>query len=53
MSETIYKQIEAQALFIRAFHYMYLTELFGDVPFLNKVIKVPTEGLIPRESKRL
>ena len=53
VSETIYKQIEAQALFIRAFHYMYLTELFGDVPFLNKVIKVPTEGLIPRESKKV
>ena len=32
---------------------MYLTELFGDVPFLNKVIKVPTEGLIPRESKKV
>lgn len=53
VSETIYKQIEAQALFIRAFHYMYLTEFFGDVPFLNKVIKVPAEGLLPRESKKV
>lgn len=26
--ETKYNQIEAQALFIRAFHYMYLTELW-------------------------
>lgn len=53
VSEITYKQIEAQALFIRAFHYMYLTELFGDVPFLNKVIKIPAEGLIPRESKKV
>ncbi|MCC8172750.1 MAG: RagB/SusD family nutrient uptake outer membrane protein [Parabacteroides sp.] len=51
--EDKYKQIEAQALFVRAFHYMYLTELFGDVPFLNKVIKTPAEGLIPRESKEV
>lgn len=53
VSENAYKQIEAQALFIRAFHYMYLTEFFGDVPFLDKVIKTPTEGLIPRESKKV
>lgn len=51
--ETKYNQIEAQALFIRAFHYMYLTELWGDVPFLDKVIKTPEEGMIPREEKKV
>lgn len=51
VSESKYKEIEAQALFIRSFHYMYLVELFGDVPFLDKVIKDPSEGLIPRSPK--
>lgn len=53
VEENTYRQIEAQALFIRAFHYMYLTELFGDVPFWDKVINTPAEGLIPRESKKV
>ena len=32
---------------------MYLTELWGDVPFLDKVIKTPEEGMIPREEKKV
>lgn len=32
---------------------MYLTELWGDVPFLDKVVKTPEEGMIPREEKKV
>ena len=37
-SEDIYNRILAEAKFIRAFHYFWLTELFGDVPFPTKPI---------------
>ncbi len=46
-----YDEIRAQAMTLRAYHYMFLTELFGDVPYLDKVPKTPAEGAIPRTSK--
>jgi hypothetical protein len=49
--EVSYNQIKAQALVIRAYHYMYLTELFGDVPYLETGISTPAEGLVPRTPK--
>lgn len=51
--EDTYNKIRAQALFIRAYHYMYLTELWGDVPYLDKAVKNSSEGLVPRESKKV
>jgi starch-binding outer membrane protein, SusD/RagB family len=51
VDEARFKEIQAQALFLRAYNYMYLTEFFGDVPFLETVIKNPAEALLPRTSK--
>lgn len=45
-----YAVIQAQALVIRAYHYMYLTELFGDVPLVLESLD-PEEALIPRTAK--
>lgn len=45
-----YDQIQAQALVIRAYHYMNLTELYGDVPLVLQVLTME-ESLVPRESK--
>lgn len=49
--EDRYNTIQAQALVLRAYNYMYLTELFGDVPFIDAIIKDPKEALIPRTAK--
>lgn len=46
--EVNYNSIKAQALVIRAYHYMYLTEIFGDVPYIDKVITSTKDGYIPR-----
>lgn len=51
ISEIKYSQIEAQALALRAYHYSYLTEFFGDVPYIDFVATNPSEGLIPRTAK--
>lgn len=48
-----YAQIQAQALVIRAYNYMYLTELFGDVPLMLKTIYDPNEALVPRTAKSI
>ncbi len=46
-----YKEIQAQALVIRAYNYMYLTEMFGAVPYLEGVVASPADALIPRTAK--
>ena len=46
-----YSQIQAQALVIRAYYYMYLTELFGDVPLILEPNTSTEEALIPRSPK--
>ncbi len=51
VSDERYNQIAAEALVIRAYCYMMLTESFGDVPFLDGVISSPSEALLPRENK--
>lgn len=51
VSEERYREIKGQALVIRAFHYMFLTELFGDVPVPDKIVQTPAEGLYPRIPK--
>lgn len=51
VSDDRFKAIQAQAMVLRAYNYMYLTELFGDVPFIDAVIKGPSEALLPRVSK--
>lgn len=51
LSQSSYSKIEAQALALRAFSYGYLTEFFGDVPYIDFVATNPSEGLVPRTAK--
>lgn len=51
VSEARYLQIQAQALVLRAYFYHYLTEFFGDVPYIDKVVTKPEDGLLPRTPK--
>ncbi len=46
-----YEDIRNQALVIRAYHYMYLTEIFGDVPYIETVFQNPADALLPRTPK--
>ncbi|MGC9341663.1 MAG: RagB/SusD family nutrient uptake outer membrane protein, partial [Bacteroidales bacterium] len=46
-----YSEIEAQAKVIRAYHYMMLTELYGDVPLVLETFRSIEEGLVPRIEK--
>ena len=39
-SETVYKQVEGQALFLRAFFYHYLINLYGDVPYITTMLSI-------------
>lgn len=36
--EAYYGQVEAQALFLRAFYYSWLIQLYGDVPFISEAV---------------
>ncbi|WP_236973463.1 RagB/SusD family nutrient uptake outer membrane protein [Membranihabitans maritimus] len=51
VSEDLFERIQAEARFLRAFSYHYLTELYGDVPLL---VEVPTieEAQIARTPKQ-
>src|SRR3546814_2703005 len=40
VSEDTYKSVEAQAKTLRAFFYMYLVNLYGDVPFVTDMISI-------------
>jgi starch-binding outer membrane protein, SusD/RagB family len=51
VAESKFKAIQAQAMVLRAYNYMYLTELFGDVPYIDVPIKDPAAALLPRVPK--
>lgn len=46
-----FSEIQAEALVIRAYFYHYLTELWGDVPYIDFVPETPEESILPRTSK--
>lgn len=50
MSETLRERIRGEALFLRAFYYFQLVQVFGDVPLYNRVVS-PEELRIPRASR--
>jgi len=50
VSADIYKRIRAEAVYLRAFYYMFLTELFGDIPYSDKILNL-SEAQLPRTSK--
>lgn len=43
-------RIESEAKFIRAYHYMHLTERYGDVPFITTSISI-SDSKLPRTAK--
>lgn len=53
VSSTRYDQYIAETRFIRAYQYMYLTELWGDVPYIDFVAQSPDEALLPRTAKSI
>ncbi|CAM3334130.1 RagB/SusD family nutrient uptake outer membrane protein [Zobellia roscoffensis] len=46
-----YEQIKAEALFLRAMFYSYLTELYGDVPFRTEVTSLEELEIVSRTPK--
>lgn len=51
VSEEVYNRILAEAKFIRAFHYFWLTETFGDVPLTLKTITTINDTQMAKTSK--
>ena len=49
--EDRYLEIQAQALALRAYYYHYLTEFFGDVPYIDFIASSPKEGILQRTAK--
>jgi hypothetical protein len=50
ISEPYYKQVIAEARWIRAFNYMLLTEFFGNVPLVTKVLTLE-DPILSRTAK--
>lgn len=51
VSEAFYKQIEAEAKFLRAYYYSWLIQLYGDVPFVTSVPEDIEAAKIAKTSK--
>jgi len=45
VSPQIYQRIRGEAIFLRSLYYMYLTELFGDIPYVDKVLELSNAQL--------
>jgi hypothetical protein len=52
ISETTVNQMKGELLFLRAFYYIRLTDMFGDVVYLDKPINSTTEGASVTRSPR-
>lgn len=46
-----FQEIRAEALFLRAYHYHLLIELFGDVPYVTKLPVTLEDVVVPRTDK--
>lgn len=52
ISEEKAKQMKGEVYFLRAFYYMRLTDMFGDVVYTDKPVSTPAEGMqVTRTSK--
>lgn len=51
VSADTYKQIEAEAKFLRAYYYSWLIQLYGDVPFVTTVPESIEAAKIPKTLK--
>ncbi len=52
INESVCDQVEAEARFIRAYHYMHLVERFGDVPYIETSLSI-SESNLPRTEKAI
>lgn len=50
INSSVCDQVEAEARFIRAYHYMHLIERFGDVPYIETSLTI-SEANLPRTEK--
>lgn len=48
---TVYERIKSEARLLRAYHYLMLTEVWGDVPLLTKTLSL-SESQIPKTPKK-
>lgn len=48
----VYKRIEAESRFLRAFYYSYLSELWGDIPLITKSLSI-SEAQVQNTSKEI
>ncbi|MBC9797151.1 RagB/SusD family nutrient uptake outer membrane protein [Sinomicrobium weinanense] len=48
VSDDTYRRIEAEALFLRAYYYSWLLQLYGDVPFMEEVPAAIEDAYIPK-----
>ena len=51
LDESLKNRLKGEALFIRAYLYNILINLYGDVPYLDKPIVLIEDSKVPRESK--
>ena len=51
VSEDFYNRIEAEALFLRAYYYSWLIQLYGDVPYVTSLPATIEEAKVPRTPK--
>lgn len=53
LDESFRNQIRGEALFLRAYYYFMLVQLYGDVPLITKPVDNPKETQAPRTSSAL
>lgn len=51
VSEDFYKRIQAEARFLRAWYYSWLTGFYGDVPYVTVIPETTDEAKVPRLPK--
>ena len=51
LSEDVYNRIQAEALFLRAYYYSWLIQLYGDVPFVTQMSADIEAAKIPKTAK--
>ena len=51
VSEDVYNRIQAEALYLRAYYYSWLIQLYGDVPFVTELPADIEAAKVPKTSK--
>lgn len=53
INEAKVKQMKGELLFLRAYYYIRLTDMFGDVVYLDKPVTTPAEGMGVKRTSRV